>query len=136
MALVDLTNVNPWQQENEANARAFQQNRQTWDRINQTIQAGIARRNELQAQDRDIRDREYALANRATDQLVQPQTNNKFTDIQLQQLGRQFKAEYYDAVKTYEASDKSDEAREAFENAKQRSLGSARVVSGLSLIHI
>ena len=129
MALVDLTNVNPWAQVNEATARANAQNQQTWAQLANTLDRAAQRRQATAERNRAQRDREYALINKETDQLVQPQTNNKMTDIQLQQLGQQFKQEYYDAVKQYEASDKGDEARQAFEQVKQRSLGSARVVS-------
>ena len=130
MALVDLTNVNPWQQENEGAARANEQNQRTWAQLTNTLDKAAQRRQATAERNRALRDREYALANNETSQLVQASTNNKFTDVQLQQLGQQFKSEYYDAVKQYEASDKGDEARAAFEEAKQRSLGSARVVSG------
>ena len=129
MALIDLTNVNPWRDANEATARANAQNQQTWAQLANTLDRAAQRRRASAESNRAQRDREYALINKETDQLVQPQTNNKMTDIQLQQLGQQFKQEYYDAVKQYEASDKSDEARQAFEQVKQRSLGSARVVS-------
>ena len=129
MALVNLTNVNPWQQENEAAARANEQNQRTWAQLQNTLDKASERRYRAREKNRELRDKEYALAADATDKLVQANTNNKFTDIQLQQLGQGFKQEYYNAVKQYEASDKSDEARQAFEEAKQRSLGSARVIS-------
>ena len=128
--LVNLTNVNPWQQINEANQRAFETKQRAWAQLQNTLDKAAQRRQALAQRNQELRDREYALANNATSQLVQPQTNNKFTDIQLQQLGQQFKQEYYDAIKEYEASDKSDEARQRFEEAKQRSLSSARTVSG------
>ena len=129
MALVDLTNVNPWRDVNEATARANEQNQRTWAQLSATLDKAAARRADLNARNQKLRDDEYALATKDTSQLVQADTNNKFTDIQLQQLGRQFKSEYFNAVKAYESSDKSDEARAAFEDAKQRSLGSARVIS-------
>ena len=130
MALVDLTNVNPWAQINESTARANEQNQRTWAQLQNTLDKAAARRSATRERNQALRDREYALANQETSQLVQASTNNKFTDMQLQQLGQQFKSEYYDAVKAYEQSDKGDEARQAFEEAKQRSLGSARVISG------
>ena len=130
MALVDLTNVNPWAQINESTARANEQNQRTWAQLQNTLDKAAARRAATRERNQTLRDREYALANQETSQLVQASTNNKFTDMQLQQLGQQFKSEYYNAVKAYDQSDKSDEARQAFEEAKQRSLGSARVISG------
>ena len=127
--LIDLSGVDPWAKANEATARANAQNQQTWAQLANTLDRAATRRQELKNQSQAFRDREYNLINTATDQLVQPQTNNKMTDVQLQQLGQQFKQEYYDAVKAYEQSDKGDEARQAFEQVKQRSLGSARTVS-------
>ncbi len=132
MALVDLTNVNPYAGQVEAQRRLNETNAKVWgnltNQISQGIQAGIARRNALEERNRAQRDREYALAAEATGKLVQAKTGTKYTDMQLQQVGRQFKQEYYDAVKTYENSDKGDEARAAFEEAKQTSLGSARTI--------
>ena len=81
--------------------------------LNQGLERSAARRAALEANNQQFRDREYALVNRATDQLVQPQTNSKITDLQLQQIGQQMKQEYYDAVKVYQESDKGDEARQA-----------------------
>ncbi len=132
MALVDLTNVNPYAGQVEAQRRLDETNAQVWsnltNKISQGIQAGIARRQELDNETREQRDREFKLANESTSKLVQANTGTKYTDVQLQQVGRQFKQEYYDAVKTYENSDKGDEARDAFEEAKQASLGSARTI--------
>ena len=130
MALVNLTNVNPWQQINEATARANEQNQRTWAQLQGNLERAAQRRAATNERNQALRDREYALANEATAQLVQASTNNKFTDVQLQQLGQGFKKEYHDAVRIYEQSDKTDEDRAAFEEAKQRSLGSARVISG------
>ena len=134
MPLIDLTNVDPYGPQVEAQGRALQQRNQAlqfvFDQIANGIQAGRDRRAALEERNRALRDREYALINKETSQLVQPKSNNKFTDIQIQQLGQQFKQEYYDAVKEYENSDKGDEARAKFEEVKQRSLSSARTVSG------
>ncbi len=134
MALVDLTNVNPYEGQVEAQRRLDETNAKVWgnltNQISQSIQAGITRRQALNARNQELRDREYALANEATGKLVQANTSNKYTDMQLQQVGRQFKQEYYDAVKTYQDSDKSDEARQTFEEAKQASLGAARTING------
>ncbi len=132
--LADLTNVNPY----EGQVRAAQQQAQTssaiyqdvFGKINQGIQLGVQRRADAEARNMQIRDREYALINKETDQLVQPQTNNKYTDLQLQQLGQEFKQDYYAAVKQYEQSDKGDEARQSFEQSKQKALQSARTISG------
>lgn len=128
--LADLTNVNPWEAENRGNQQAFEQNQRTWDRLQTQLGKAAQRRSDLNARNQALRDREYEIANESTSKLLQPQTNNKFTDLQLQQLGQGFKQEYYDAIKQYEASDKGDEAKQAFEEAKQRSLSSARVISG------
>ena len=133
MALIDLTNVDPYGPQVEAQARAQQASANMWtnisQQISQGIQAGQKRRAALEERNRAIRDREYAEANKATDKLVQAQSNHKYTDVQLQQVGQQFKQEFYDAVKEYQSSDKGDEARQKFEEAKQRSLGSARTIS-------
>ena len=134
MAIVDLTKFNPWAGESEAfwrrqNARS-RVIQGALDSLNNNIDRGIARRQKVADENRAIRDREYALINRETDNLVQPHSNSKITDIQLQNLGQQFKQEYYDAIKTYQDSDKSDEARQQLEQVKQRVLGSARTVSG------
>ena len=116
----------------QTDARLNQQRAATWtnfaNQISQGVQAGIQRRQDLEARNMAIRDREYALATEATDKLVQAQTGTKYTDQQLQQTGQQFKQEFYDAVKEYENSDKGDEARQKFEMIKQKSLGSARTI--------
>ena len=134
MALVDLTNFNPYAGESERSWKrhnaGFQAMQNAFNLLNQGLERSAARRAALEANNQQFRDREYALVNRATDQLVQPQTNSKITDLQLQQIGQQMKQEYYDAVKVYQESDKGDEARQAFEQAKQKALGSARTVSG------
>ncbi len=134
MAIVDLTRVTPYTDQAELVGRAQQQTsaqlQNAFANISRNIQTGQARRQALNERNQQLRDREYALANEETGKLTQAHTNNKFTDMQLQQVGRQFKQEFYDAVKTYEASDKSDEARQAFEEAKSQSLGSARTISG------
>lgn len=134
MAIVDLTKVDPYAENVEQQALLAAQRQENYqhlfDNVSRSIQAGVQRRDKLNADNREMRDREYALANKETGNLLQAETNNKFTDLQIQGLGRQFKQEYYQAYKTYENSDKSDEARQAFEQSKQRSLGSARVVSG------
>ena len=134
MALVDLTNFNPYKGESERSWRRHNANMQAmqnaFNALNQGLQRSADRRAALEAQNQQFRDREYSLINTATDQLVQPQTNSKVTDLQLQQIGQQMKQEYYDAVKTYQNSDKGDEARQAFEQAKQKALSSARTVSG------
>ena len=132
MALVDLTNFDPWSASLRANEAAYAQRNAAlqgvFNSITQGIQAGQARRAALEERNMAIRDREYALANQATDKLVQARSNHKYTDVQLQQVGQQFKQEFYDAVKEYEASDKGDEARQRFEEIKQKSLGSARTI--------
>ena len=132
MALVDLTNFDPWSASLRANEAAYAQRNAAlqgvFDNITRGIQAGQARRAALEERNMAIRDREYALANQATDKLVQARSNHKYTDVQLQQVGQQFKQEFYDAVKEYEASDKGDEARQRFEEVKQKSLGSARTI--------
>ena len=134
MPLIDLTNVDPYGPQVEAQRRALETRNQAlqfvFDQISGGIQAGRERRAALEQRNQALRDREYALINKETSALVQPQSNNKFTDVQIQQLGQQFKQEYYDAVKEWEDSDKSDEARQKFEEVKQRSLASARTVSG------
>ena len=134
MALIDITNVNPWEAENRASAQAYAQRNQAlqgvFDNISRGIQAGQARRAKQDEQDRAFRDREYAIIDNATAKLVQPNTNNKFTDVQLQQAGQEFKQDFYAAVKEYENSDKGDEARQKFNEAKQKALGSARTISG------
>ena len=132
MALVDLTRFDPWSASLRANEAALAQRNAAlqgvFDNITRGIQAGQARRAALEERNMAIRDREYALANQATDKLVQARSNHKYTDVQLQQVGQQFKQEFYDAVKEYEASDKGDEARQRFEEIKQKSLGSARTI--------
>ena len=132
MALIDLTNVDPYGPQVEAQARAQQATANMWTnisaQINKGIQAGVARREALAQRNMQIRDKEYAYANQATDKLVQTKSNHKYTDQQLQQVGQGFKQEFYDAVKEYEASDKGDEARQKFEQVKQTSLGSARTL--------
>ena len=132
MALIDLTKVDPYGPQVEAQARAQQASANMWtsisQQISQGIQAGQKRRAALEERNMAIRDREYALANQATDKLVQAKSNHKYTDQQLQQVGQKFKQEFYDAVKEYEQSDKGDEARQKFETVKQRSLGSARTL--------
>lgn len=132
MAITDLTNLDPYAENTRQAAQFSAQNSQrlqgVFDQISNGIQAGQQRRQLLTDRNRATRDREYAIANQATDQLVQANTNNKYTDVQLQEVGRGFKQEFYDAVKTYEQSDKGDEARQAFEGAKQKSLGSARTI--------
>lgn len=132
MALVDLTNVDPYGADVDSQKRVLDAQNQAFqgvfDTITNGIQAGQARRTNLEEKNRAIRDREYSLANAATDELVQANTNNKYTDVQLQEVGQQFKQEFYDAVKVYEESDKGDEARRAFETTKQKTLGSARVI--------
>ena len=132
MALIDLTKVDPYGPQVEAQARAQQASANMWtnisDQISRGIQAGQQRRAALEERNMAIRDREYALANQATDKLVQAKSNHKYTDQQLQQVGQKFKQEFYDAVKEYEQSDKGDEARQKFEQVKQRSLGSARTL--------
>jgi len=134
MALIDLTNVNPWAQELDAQRRSNAIRQQAFSSAFDSIQAGLARsaarREALEAQNMAFRDQEYALINRATDNLVQAGTNSKVTDVQLQSTGQAIKKEYYDAVKAYQDSDKGDEARQAFEQAKQKALGSARTISG------
>ena len=126
--------VDPWGKEVESQRQAYAQNRQTLqgalNQFQQGLQRSVDRRQALDAQNQHFRDQEYALINTATDQLVQPKTNSKVTDLQLQQVGQQMKSEYYDAVKTYQNSDKGDEARQTFEAAKAKALGSARTVSG------
>ena len=134
MAIVDLTNFDPYAGELESQRRAHESRARLWSGVAQgvsdNIQRGVERRQAMNAQSQQIRDREYALVNKATDQLVQPKTNSKITDVKLQELGQQFKSEYYDAVKAYEESDKGDDARREFETVKQRSLTSAKTVSG------
>lgn len=134
MALVDLTRVDPYGPQVEAQGRALAERNRAlqgvFDQITNGIQAGRARRQRQDEIDRNFRDREYAIIDNATSKLVQPNTNNKFTDVQLQQLGQEFKQDFYSAVKEYQNSDKSDEARQAFDQAKQRALESARVISG------
>ena len=132
MPIADLTNFDPWSAGLRANQQALEQRNRaiqgTIDRVINGVQAGRDRRAALQERNRAIRDREYAIANQATDQLVQASTNHKYTDQQLQQVGQQFKQEFYDAVKVYEQSDKGDEARQEFEAVKAKSLGSARTI--------
>ena len=134
MAIVDLTNFDPYAGELESQRRAHESRARLWSGVAQgisdNVQRGVERRQAMDAQSQQIRDREYALVNKATDQLVQPKTNSKITDVKLQELGQQFKSEYYDAVKAYEESDKGDDARREFETVKQRSLASAKTVSG------
>lgn len=132
MALVDLTNVDPYREETRAQARAYAQRNASlqgiFDKVTAGVQAGQARRARLDEKNMAIRDREYAIANASTDQLTQAKTGSKFTDVQLQETGRKFKQEFYDAVQVYEASDKGDEARQAFEAVKSKTLGSARTI--------
>lgn len=134
MPIVDLTKFNPYAGESERSWRNFNARQQALQGalqgLRDNLQRGIERRQKLAAENQQIRDREYNLINRATDQLVQPQTNSKITDVQIQQTGQKIKQEYYDAIKAYENSDKGDEARQAFEQAKQRALSSARTISG------
>jgi len=134
MALIDLTNVNPWAQELDAQRRANAIRQQAYsgafDSLQRSLQAGIERRQRQEAQYQQIRDREYALINTETNKLFQDFQGRKVTDVQLQQTGQKIKQEYYDAVKAYQDSDKGDEARQAFETAKQKALGSARTISG------
>lgn len=132
MAIVDLTNVDPYAEETKTQARAYAQRNASlqgvFDKVTSGVQAGQARRAKLDEKNRAVRDREYALANKETDSLVQANTGDKFTDVQLQEVGMTIKQEYYDAVQEYGASDKGDEARRKFEEIKQTTLGSARTL--------
>ena len=126
--------VDPWGKEVESQRQAYAQNRQTLQGAFQMLQQNLSiaseRRQNLQDQEQAFRDREYRLVNTATDKLIQPQTNSKVTDVQLQEVGHQIKQEYYDAIKTYQNSEKSDEDRQAFEAARSKSLSSARTING------
>lgn len=134
MALADLRNVDPFGPAVEAQGRFYaERNRalqQAFDRITQGISLSRQRRDNLREQERAFRDREYALISDNTNKLVQPNTSSSITDVQIQELGTQMKKEYYAAVKEYEQSDKGDEARQKFQEAKQAALTSARTVSG------
>ena len=134
MALVDLTRVDPYGPQVEAQGRALAQRnaslQNVFNQITNGIQAGQARRARQDEQDRIFRDREYGIINAATSQLDQAHTNNKFTDVQLQQAGQEFKSDFYAAVKEYENSDKGDEAKQRFDQARNKALNSARTISG------
>lgn len=134
MAFTDLTRFNPYAGESDASWRRHNQRQQSLQgalsALRSSLDASARRRDAINAQNQAFRDREYALINTATDQLVQPQSNSKITDVQLQQTGQRMKQEYYDAVKAYQESDKGDEARQEFEQAKQKALTSARTISG------
>ena len=131
--LVDLTNFNPWKDESERSWRRHNARQQAmqgaFQALQQNLQRGIDRRNRVAEQNRAMRDREYALINEKTDKIFQDHQGQKVNDVQLQQTGQMIKQEYYDAVKTYQDSDKGDEARAAFEQAKQKALTSARTIS-------
>ena len=133
MALADITHIDPYKQENEARARRYQVQNQAlqhvFDNIANGLQKGNERRLALAEKDKQFTDRETALANQQGNQLTQTESTNKFTNKQLQETGRAFKQEYFKAVKAYEASDKSDEAKQALEDAKAKAMGSARTIA-------
>ena len=133
MALADITHIDPYKQENEARARRYQVQNQALQHVFDNIAGGLQKGNErrlaLAEKDKQFTDRETALANQQGNQLTQTESTNKFTNKQLQETGRAFKQEYFNAVKAYEASDKSDEAKQALEDAKAKAMGSARTIA-------
>ena len=128
--LVDLTNVDPYAKANEASARFYAERnkglQKIWDAAGQAISAGFERKR----QNEEMRADEERVFESKVNQTIQTDRTDKFTTEQLEQVGRGFKQEYYDAVKAYESGPKDEEAKRALSEVKATSLNSAKMIAG------